>query len=120
MTINEMMNNPELLADITEDLEDFDANAEVCYEVWALGYDENDEVVDAELCMFTSIDRDDALNFAKKVDLADVVNLMPEEPCENCNVAKIKIEVETVIPVADDELMNVGTIYEKEIWSIDE
>lgn len=120
MTINEMMNNPELLADITEDLEDFDANAEVNYEVWALGYDENDEVVDAELCMFTSIDRDDALNFAKKVDLADVVNLMPEEPCENCKVAKIKIEVETVIPVADDELMNVGTIFEKEIWSIDE
>ena len=119
MTINEMMNNPELLVDITEDLEDFDANSEVCYEVWALGYDKNDEVVDAELCMFTSTDRDDALNFAKKVTLADVVNLMPAEPCDDCKVAKIKIEVETVVPVADDELMNVGTIYERELWSID-
>ena len=45
MTINEMMNNPELLADITEDLEDFDETTEVVYEVWALGYDENDEIL---------------------------------------------------------------------------
>ena len=53
MTINEMMKNPELLVDITEDLEDFDETTEVVYEVWALGYDENDEITDAELCMFT-------------------------------------------------------------------
>ena len=120
MTINEMMNNPDLLADITEDLEDFDETAEVVYEVWALGYDDNDEVVDAELCMFTSTDRDKAINFAKRATLAEVVNLMPEEPCEDCKVAKIKIEVETVVPVSEDELMNVGTIFEKEVWSLND
>ena len=119
MTINEMIKNPELLADITEDLEDFDANSEVCYEVWALGYDKNDEVVDAELCVFTSTDREEAINYAKKVTLADVVNLMPTEPCDDCKVAKIKIEVETVVPVADDELMNVGTVYSKTLWEVE-
>lgn len=118
MTINELKNNPELLAEITEDIEDFDEATEVVYEVWALGYDENDEVVDAELCVFTSIDRDEAIDYAKKVTLADVVNLMPKEVCEDCSVAKIKVEVETVAPVTDEELMNIGTIYERELWSI--
>ena len=120
MTINELKNNPELLAEITEDIEDFDEATDVVYEVWALGYDENDEVVDAELCMFTSIDRDEAINHAKKVTLADVVNLMPKEVCEDCGVAKIKVEVETVAPVTDEELMNIGTVYERELWSIDD
>ena len=118
MTINEMMNNPELLADIAEDLEDFDADSEVCYEVWAIGYDENDEVVDAELCMFTSTDRDEAINYAKNVTLADIIYEAGNGPCD-CNTAKIKIEVETVVPVTDD-LMNVGTVFEKEVWSFDE
>ena len=120
MTINEMMNNPELLVDITEDLEDFDETTEVVYEVWALGYDENDEIADAELCMFTSTDRDEAIDYAKKATIADVVNLMPTEPCDACKVAKIKIEVETVVPTADDELMNVGTVFEKVVWSFDD
>lgn len=119
MTINEMMKNPELLADIAEDLEDFDVNAEVCYEVWALGYDENDEITDAELCMFTSTDRDDAINYAKKATLADVVYGAGNGPCANSKVFRIAIEVETVVPV-DDDLVNIGTVYSKTVWEVEE
>ena len=119
MTINEIMNNPELLAEITEDLEDFDTNSEVVYEVWALGYSKNDEVVDAELCMFTSTDRDEAINFAKKVDLADVVHGAGNGPCASSEVFRIAIEVETVVPV-DDDLVNIGTVYSKTLWEVEE
>ena len=119
MTINGMMNNPELLADITEDLEDFDENTEVCYEVWALGYDENDEITDAELCMFTSTDRDEAINYAKKAELADVVYGADNGSCSNSKVFRIAIEVETVVPV-DDDLVNIGTIYSKTLWEAEE
>ena len=119
MTINEMMNNSELLADITEDLEDFDENTEVCYEVWALGYDENDEITDAELCMFTSTDRDEAINYAKKATLADVVHGAGNGPCASSEVFRIAIEVETVVPV-DDDLVNIGTVYAKTIWEVEE
>ena len=119
MTINEMMNNPELLEDITEDLEDFDETAEVVYEVWALGYDENDEITDAELCMFTSTDRDEAINYAKKATLADVVHGAGNGPCASSEVFRIAIEVETVVPV-DDDLVNIGTVYSKTVWEVEE
>ena len=119
MTINEMMNNPELLADITEDLEDFDENTEVCYEVWALGYDENDEITDAELCMFTSTDRDEAINYAKKATIADVVYGAGNGPCASSEVFRIAIEVEAVVPV-DDDLVNIGTIYSKTLLEVEE
>ena len=119
MTINEMMNNPELLVDITEDLEDFDETTEVVYEVWALGYDNNDEITDAELCMFTSTDRDEAINYAKKATLADVVHGADNGPCASSEVFRIAIEVETVVPV-DDDLVNIGTVYSKTVWEVEE
>ena len=119
MTINEMMKNPELLADITEDLEDFDETAEVVYEVWALGYDENDEITDAELCMFTSTDRDEAINYAKKVTLADVIHEADNGPCASSEVFRIAVEVETVVPV-DDDLVNIGTVYSKTVFEVEE
>ena len=119
MTINEMMNSPELLAEIAEDLEDFDENAEVVYEVWALGYDENDEITDAELCMFASTDRDEAINYAKKATLADVVHGSDNGPCANSEVFRIAIEVETVVPI-DDDLVNIGTVYSKTLWEAEE
>ena len=114
MTIKNITENPELLKAITEDLEDFDDNTEVNYEVWALGYDENDEITDAELCLFTSTDPDEAIEYAKKVELADIVNLAGNGPCSNNSVLKIYVEVESTVCV-DEEFTNIGTIYKKEI-----
>lgn len=116
MTIKDLQNNKELLNSIVEDLEDFDENTEVVYEVWALGYDENDEVTDAELCLFNSTDPDEAIEYAKKVELADIIHEAGNGPCTNNNVCKIYIEVESTIQV-DEEFINAGTIYKKEVMN---
>ena len=44
MTIKDIKNNEELLNSFVEDIDDFDEITEVVYEVWAFGYDENDEM----------------------------------------------------------------------------
>lgn len=119
MTIKDLQNNEELLNSIVEDLDDFDENTEVVYEVWAFGYDENDEITDAELCMFTSTDPEEAVNYAKTVELADVIHQAENGPCSSNKVFRIAVEVETVVPV-DDDLVNVGTVYSKTIWEEDE
>jgi hypothetical protein len=115
MTIKDLVNNEELVNSIVEDLEDFDENTEVVYEVWAFGYDENDEITDAELCMFNSTDPEEAVNYAKTVELADVIHEAGNGPCSSNKVFRIAVEVETVVPV-DDDLVNVGTIYSKTLW----
>ena len=115
MTIKDLVNNEELVNSIVEDLEDFDENTEVVYEVWAFGYDENDEITDAELCMFNSTDPEEAVNYAKTVELADVIHEAGNGPCSSNKVFRIAVEVETVVPI-DDDLVNVGTIYSKTLW----
>lgn len=85
------------------------------YEVWAIGYNNNNEVTDAELLLKTLKDPDEAVAYAKGVELADVIQY---DTCNNLpanDVAYINIEVETVI--ADDEngTLNVGTIFYKHI-----
>jgi hypothetical protein len=115
MTLKDLQNNEELLNSIVEDLEDFDENTEVVYEVWAFGYDENDEITDAELCLFNSTDPEEAVNYAKTVELADVIHEAGNGPCSSNKVFRIAVEVETVVPV-DDDLVNVGTIYSKTLW----
>lgn len=116
MTIKEMRTNEELLKNIVEDLEDFDENTEVVYEVWALGYDANDEITDAELCLFSSTNPDEAVEYAKKVELVDIVHLSGNGPCTNNNVLKIYIEVESTIQV-DEDFTNIGTVYKKELMN---
>ena len=118
MTIKDLVNNEELVNSIVEDLEDFDENTEVVYEVWAFGYDENDEITDAELCMFNSTDPEAAVNYAKTIELADVIHQAGNGPCANNKVVRITVEVETVVPI-DDDLVNVGTIYSKTLWEED-
>ena len=114
MTIKEIMNNEELLENIAEDLEDFDENTEVVYEVWALGYDENDEVTDAEICLFNSTNPEEAVDYAKKVELTDIAIDAENGLCSNDEVVKIYIEVESTVCI-DDDFMNIGTIYKREL-----
>lgn len=115
MTLKDLQNNEELLNSIVEDLEDFDENTEVVYEVWAFGYNENDEITDAELCLFNSTDPEEAVNYAKTVELADIIHQAGNGPCSSNKVFRIAVEVETVVPI-DDDLVNVGTVYSKTVW----
>lgn len=115
MTINDILLDEEL-AELVEDYEndvDF-MSQEINYEVWAFGYDENDEIIDAELCMFTSTDPEEAIKYAKSVELADIIHA-DNGPGTSTKIFRIAIEVETVIEI-DGDLTNVGTIYSKTVW----
>ena len=120
MTIKELVKNEELMNTLVEEIDDFEDTTEVVYEVWAFGYDENDEITDAELCMFTSEDPEEAIAYAKKVELGDVVNLMPEATCADYNICKITVEVETVVQDCESEFMNAGTLFTKVVWEADD
>jgi hypothetical protein len=117
MTIKELKNHPELLKHITADLDDLDDNMEVVFEVYAFGYDVNWQIVEASMCMFNSIDPTDALKAAEEMELMDVVDMMPYEEDYNQpgQTAHITIEVESVVEI-DDECVNLGTIYNRDIW----
>jgi hypothetical protein len=117
-TVKDFMENEELNQFVTEDLEDFEDDTVVTYEVWAIGYDEDDAVTDTDLYLGEFNDPDQAVDVAKKLTLSDIIqraseedNVVPDEP-----VSRISIEVETVIENEESETMNVGTIYKRDLW----
>lgn len=116
-TVKNLMNDEELMSYVTEDLEDFEEDTPVTYEVWAIGYDENRAVTDVDMWLTEFEDPDKAVEYAKQVTLADVIHQASKNDSNAeavVNIAYISIEVETVI--ADyDGTMNVGTIFRKEL-----
>ena len=44
MNVKELFENEELMNNIVEDIEDIPEDSEVTYEVWALGYDKEDNI----------------------------------------------------------------------------
>ena len=112
-TVKDLFENEELMNVLVEDIEDFPEEAEVRYAVWALGYDEDDEITDAEFLIGEFGDPDDAIACADKLTF----EALDKEFAIPSYVAHFSIEVETVVEVLDDEdesFMNVGTIYHKE------
>lgn len=120
MTVKEIMENEELAVHIAEDIEDIPDDTPVSYAVWAIGYANGSEVTDTDMFIKEFSDPDEAIEFAKKLTLADIVHQAAEEhtgaePAEN--VSYISIEVETVIEdTENNETMNIGTIYKRELW----
>lgn len=116
-TVKDLMENEELSQFVTEDLEDFEEDAVVTYEVWAIGYDEDCAITDTDLYLGEFIDPDRAIEVAKNLTFSDIIQLAAEEdnvvPDET--VAYISIEVETVVADDEGDSMNVGTIYKKEL-----
>lgn len=109
-TIKDIYNNEELVNYITEDLDDFDADTEVTYEIWALGYNCDDEPTDFEVFIDGFADPDKAIEKANTLTLAEVVG-----NTSLCEIKSIVIEIETV--VEDEEgTMNIGTVYRKKLW----
>ena len=121
MTIREIQETEEFVNSIVEDLDDLPGDAEVCYEVWALGYDKEGIITDAEMLLGSFEDPDFAVSYAKALTLADVVNLAADDNYEGFEnqVQTISIEVETVVADGDD-LVNIGTIFRKTIEVFEE
>ena len=113
-----MENMNDIVNKLVEDLE-VPEDIPVTYEVWAIGFDEENDLTGAAMVLRTFSDPDQAVEYAKALTLADVVNLAAEEDYGDLTyeTQSISIEVETVVPGddKDDMSMNVGTIYKKRI-----
>ena len=88
-------------------LDCFDAK-DATYQVWVLGYDENENITDFEVMVNESKDAESMVEYAE--------NYVEEERYENLKfpdeVKYIEVLVETVVDLEDyDE--NVGTLFSK-------
>lgn len=119
-TIKELKNKDELVKHIVEDLDDFEEDATVCYEVWAVGYDTEENVTDAEHFFASFDDPDEAIEYARKITLPDIICTTPDDDTEtDYEIAYISVEVETVVK-EDEESYNIGTIFKTPVWISDE
>ena len=95
----------ELLEELN--LDDFDAK-DATYQVWVLGYDENENITDFEVMVNESKDAESMVEYAENYVEEERYGTMtfPDE------VKYIEVLVETVVDLADyDE--NVGTLFSK-------
>ena len=95
----------ELLEEL--DLDDFEAKA-ATYQVWVLGYDENENITDFEVMVNESKDAESMVEYAERYVEEECYGTMtfPNE------VKYIEVLVETVVDLEDyDE--NVGTLFSK-------
>ena len=95
----------ELLEELN--LDDFDAK-DATYQVWVLGYDENEHITDFEVMVNESKNAESMVEYAE--------NYVEEERYENLKfpdeVKYIEVLVETIVDLEDyDE--NVGTLFSK-------
>ena len=95
----------ELLEELN--LDDFDAK-DATYQVWVLGYDENENITDFEVMITESKDAESMVEYATNYIEEERYGTMafPDE------VKYIEVLVETVVDLEDyDE--NVGTLFSK-------
>jgi hypothetical protein len=113
-----MMNNEVVKENFDiEELEDFEANEKVTYLVCALGYDESDECTDCEVYLKEFDDPDEAIAYAKAVDLAAILQYAVEQKADISETAYFSLEVETVVECEDPEdgTENIDTVYQRDI-----
>ena len=93
----------ELLEELN--LDDFDAK-DAMYQVWILGYDENENITDFEVMLNESKDAESMVEYAKKY--------VEEERYETIafpdEVKYIEVLVETIVDL-EDYTENVGTLF---------
>jgi hypothetical protein len=117
MNVKELFENEELMKNIVEDIDYIPEDTEVFYAVWALVYTCGEERLDAEILVGEFDNPDEAVACAKKVSFETLREAGYEEPDED--TVYFSVEVETVIGDPDDEdgcTMNIGTIYQRELW----
>ena len=86
--------------------EDFEAKPAM-YQVWMLGYDENEAITDFEVMVNESRDAEYAVEYAKK--FVDEERYKTSAPFPE-DVAYIEVLVETVVDF-EDHTENVGTLF---------
>lgn len=89
--------------------EDFDVE-KADYQVWAFGYDEDDQITDFEFSLFSSKNPDEAVAYAKHLVENEDVEMITELTDIPEDVAYLGIEVEEVVDVEGIET-NAGSIY---------
>jgi hypothetical protein len=101
-----------------EELEDFEANEEITYLVCALGYDENDELTDCEVYLDECELPDEAIAYAKTIDLTDILVNAAAQNVDISKTAYFSLEVESVVECEDPEdgTENIDTVYQRDIW----
>ena len=95
----------ELLEDLN--LDDFDAK-DATYQVWVLGYDENENITDFEILVDESKNAESMVEYATNYVEEERYGTM-EFPDE---VKYIEVLVETVVDL-EDYAENVGTLFSK-------
>lgn len=95
----------ELLEELN--LDDFDAK-DATYQVWVLGYDENEHITDFEVLVDESKDAESMVEYATNYVEEERYGTM-EFPDE---VKYIEVLVETVVDL-EDYTENVGTLFSK-------
>jgi hypothetical protein len=100
-----------------EELEDFDINEEITYLVCALGYDENNKYTGCEVYLKEFKLPDEAIAFAKTVDLSALLQYVAEQGADISETAFFSLEVESVTECEDseDETENIDTIWSTQI-----
>ena len=95
----------ELLEELN--LDDFDAK-DATYQVWVLGYDENENITDFEVMVSESKDAESMVEYAERYVEEERYGTMsfPDE------VKYIEVLVETVVDL-EDYNENVGTLFSK-------
>ena len=95
----------ELLEDLN--LDDFDAK-DATYQVWVLGYDENENITDFEVMVSESKNAESMVEYAERYVEEECYGTMtfPDE------VKYIEVLVETVVDL-EDYNENVGTLFSK-------
>lgn len=116
-TVKDLFENEELMNNIVEDIEDLPEDTEITYEVWALGYNSEDDCTDDEVLVGEFTDPNEAVAYAEKVNF-EVINELSEGELDPAT-AYFSIEVETVVEDPDDEdggTMNLGSVYQRDLW----
>jgi hypothetical protein len=109
-----MENLNDIIDKLVEEI-DLPDDVPVMYEVWAIGYDEEECPTDAELLIGTFEDPDAAVSFARDTAVSDILGLAEDEDYTGFNVSThtIHVEVETVISDEENCTLNIGTVYKK-------
>ena len=100
-----------------EEIEDFEANEEITYLVCALGFSEEDRPTDCEVYLGEFELPDEAIAFAKTVNLEMLLQYVADQKVDISETAYFSLEVETVVECEDPEdgTENIDTIWETQI-----
>lgn len=95
-----------------EELEELDLDSETSYEVWALGFDSDNNPTAHDYLLDSFSDPDSAVTFADSITVSEIAKVTD---LTLGSTEHFSIEIETVA-IVDDSPMNLGTIYRRTIY----